>query len=169
MNDLIIQKTILSTDRQHRYTLWRGQPDILQTNCDLEYINFIGLNPSTADEDADDATIRRLIGFTRSWGYHTFCVTNLFAYRATQPSEMMSCSDPVGSQNDEWIIKIAARAKLIVVMWGCCGTFLDRDDHVAGLLHPRPLFCFKTTLTGAPAHPVRLSGKLKPIPYIHVP
>ena len=71
----------LSPCRTYRYALWRrwgeGPPAM-----------FIGLNPSTADETADDPTIRRCIAFARSWGHGALCMANLFAYRATQPADI---------------------------------------------------------------------------------
>src|SRR5271165_6802401 len=61
------------------------------------------LNPSKADEATDDPTIRRCIGFARSWGFGSLAVGNLFAYRATYPDELCASPDPVGSENDYWL------------------------------------------------------------------
>lgn len=82
---------------------------------------FIGLNPSTADDKIDDPTIRRCINFAQSWGYGGLCVTNLFAFRATLPSNMKSAKDPIGPENDKSPIAHAKDARIVVAAWGCMG------------------------------------------------
>ena len=79
---------------------------------------IIGLNPSTADEKENDPTIVRCIKFARSWGYGGVYVTNLFAYCATAPSDMMASNDPIGKENDEWLYKLANEADIVVAAWG---------------------------------------------------
>lgn len=91
----------LSDCRTYRYELWRTWDE------SKPYAMFIGLNPSTADETEDDPTIRRCINFAKTWGYGGLCMTNLFAYRATQPEDMKRASDPIGNKNDETLILLA--------------------------------------------------------------
>jgi hypothetical protein len=126
--------------------------------------NFIMLNPSTADARIDDNTIRRLIGFSRSWGLSGFVVTNLFAYRATQPADMKQAVDPVGPENDRHILEHAKLASLVVVAWGANGTFLDRDKDVLWMLAANEIepHCISLTKDGHPSHPLRLRSDLKP-------
>lgn len=75
----IVQSADFSACGTYRYALRKiwlpAAPQVL----------FIGLNPSTADEKSDDPTIRRCLGFARSWGYGGLIVANLFAYRTTAP------------------------------------------------------------------------------------
>ena len=71
-----------SACRKYRYALWRNW------DGSKPYAMIIGLNPSTADENENDPTITRCINFAKSWGYGGVCVTNLFAYCATVPSDM---------------------------------------------------------------------------------
>ena len=68
---------------------------------------IIGLNPSTDDETKDDPTITRCINFAKSWGYGGVYVTNLFAYRATVPSDMKASNEPIGTENDACLYKLA--------------------------------------------------------------
>lgn len=123
---------------------------------------IIGLNPSTADETEDDPTIGRCISFAKAWGYGGLCMTNLFAYRATNPSDMFEAEDPVGSENDEWIEKLAREAGVVVAAWGNDGSFLGRSKQIIQLI-PN-LHCLKMNKTGEPAHPLYLKATLQPIP-----
>ena len=68
---------------------------------------FIGLNPSTADEVDDDRTIKRCISYAKQWGYGGIIMANLFAYRTSSPNVMMDSHDPIGKENDAWLVKLA--------------------------------------------------------------
>lgn len=89
---------------------------------------FVGLNPSTADELLDDPTIRRCVAFARSWGYGALCMTNLFAFRATDPDVMKSADDPVGPENDQHLQDLANGASVVIAAWGVHGTFGGRHS-----------------------------------------
>jgi hypothetical protein len=89
---MIDKTTIFSADRRYRYTLWRdwskdllcgmdSRPRLAGDQTPNQFVQFIGLNPSTADEKQDDPTIRRCIGFAKAWGYGAMCMTNIFAWR----------------------------------------------------------------------------------------
>jgi len=80
---------LFSTCRTYRYALYRQLDQANQTT-----VAFIGLNPSTADETKDDPTIRRCVGFARSWGFGFLLMQNLFAFRATDPRVMKAADDP---------------------------------------------------------------------------
>lgn len=148
----------LSPCRAYRYALWRrwglGR-----------YAMFIGLNPSTADEDNDDPTIRRCIGFARSWGYGALCMTNLFAYRATEPADMKKAADPVGRHNNDTLVDLASRAGLVVAAWGAHGTYKGRDQSVR-LLVPG-LHYLRLTKDGHPGHPLYLPKNLRPVAWVN--
>lgn len=138
-----------SSCRKYRYTLWRGNGE--------KYVQFIGLNPSTADEVKDDQTIRKCIEFVRIFGYSRFCMTNLFAYRATDPTEMKKVARPVGDDNDRWLLDIAVNASLIIAAWGTHGGFSGRDKEVIQMI-PN-MHCFGYSKNGFPLHPLMLSYK----------
>jgi hypothetical protein len=151
-------ETVFSPDRLYRYTLWRVW------GADLPFVQFIGLNPSTADETKDDPTIRRCIGFAKAWGYGALCMTNLFAWRATDPGDMMVAREPIGEENDMWLKGVAAEAQTIVAAWGKNGSFLGRGVRVKGMISEiKPLHCLRTIGSGAPEHPLYLPKDLKPI------
>lgn len=142
--------------RRFRYTLWRRWDD------DGPMVMIIGLNPSTADAHRNDPTIRRCIRFARDWGAGGLIVTNLFAYRATYPTELKAAPDPVGPRNDLWIRYMAAQAGIIVAAWGNHGSWLGRSEQLCPMLAGR-LYCLRLTKAGQPAHPLYLPADLKPV------
>ena len=120
-------------------------------------VMFIGLNPSTANADEDDPTIRKCVNFADRWGYSSIVMTNLFAYRATDPKEMKKADDPVGPANDLFLEEESFGADLIVCAWGANGDYLQRDDSVVHLLKHQcgfDLKCLKLTKDGHPWHPL---------------
>lgn len=141
--------------RVYRYTLWRRWSD------GARYVNFICLNPSTADENTDDPTVRKCVKFARSWGYDALCITNLFAYRATDFRVAMKSSDPVGLGSDRHILKIAEGASLIVCAWGRNGAFMSRGLKVRQLIRRFDPHYLRITL-GQPWHPLYLPDNTRP-------
>lgn len=146
-----------SSDRRYRYVLWRiwdrAKPMVM----------YVGLNPSTADEFKDDPTMRRCAGFAKSWGYGGFYMTNLFAYRATFPEELRKQSDPVGPENDRWLLEIMSRVETVVFVWGVHGTLAGRDRTVVGMTSSA--YCIGLSKDGHPRHPLYLKAGLSLVPY----
>jgi hypothetical protein len=147
--------------RKYRYTLWRTWLEPLIAQRTIRYVNFICLNPSTADETKDDNTIRKCVKFAKRWGYDALCVTNLFAYRATKPSDMKSQIDPVGPNNDFRLVSVAKDAALVVAAWSQHGSYLARSEDVLKILPYRPhvLRMGKSE----PWHPLYLPDNTTPI------
>lgn len=141
-----------SADSAHRYTLTRVW-DFSKPKAFL-----IGLNPSTADHWANDPTIRREIAFAVSWGCGTLLKGNLFAYRATDPRAMRKAADPIGRDNDEWLLKMYQQADIVVACWGAGGSFMGRDMQVALKLRGKPLKCLGLTKDFSPRHPLYLKA-----------
>lgn len=142
---------IFSQSRTWRYVLWR------KWNEDLPMVAFCGLNPSTADEENDDPTLRRCIGFAKSWGYGGLYMLNIFAFRATYPREMEAAADPIGPDNDRTIKEYQRRSDLTVACWGVFGAHLGRGDHVLkNILTAGPVKCLGRTRHGQPRHPLYL-------------
>jgi len=83
---------------------------------------FIMLNPSKADGDIDDPTVRKCIGFAKRLGYSGVEIVNLFAYRATDPADLKRAGYPVGDENDAAIMAAVMLAvifgKPVVCAWG---------------------------------------------------
>jgi len=158
--DYVSKGADFSPDKIYRYSLWR----IWDAN--KPFVLFIGLNPSTADENEDDPTIRRCINFARSWGYGGLYMANLFALRATDPEEMKSHERPVGEDNDKVLMELAKKAGLIVCAWGTHGTHLSQENHVYELLKTYNLMCLGTTNNGHPRHPLYVKSDMEPMPYV---
>lgn len=145
----------MSRDRVFRYELHRRWSD------GRRYVNFICLNPSTADENADDPTVRKCVKFARSWGYDALCITNLFTYRATDFNAAAKALDPVGFGNDRHLTTIAGDASLVVCAWGLNGSFSGRAAAVKRLLYKFDLHYLRIT-RGQPWHPLYLPDNTKP-------
>ena len=140
-------------------------------------MNFVMLNPSTADATRDDPTIRRCSGFARRWGYRELLVTNLFGYRTPDPRVLRRAGDPVGPENDAHVRDAASAASLVVVAWGHHGALLGRDAAVLALLAPLgderdgrrgpggQLAHLGLTVAGRPRHPLFVRGETAPLPF----
>ena len=128
-------------------------------------VNFVMLNPSTADADIDDPTIRRCIGFAKAWGYGSIVVTNLFAFRATDPADMAKAADPIGPENDRRIVECAMASALVVCAWGAHRTIARRAATVLGLIREsdKTPMVLRTTKDGHPCHPLYLPADLSPV------
>ena len=128
-------------------------------------LNFIMLNPSTANEMFNDPTVARCENRTLNMGFNRMIVTNIFAFRATDPDIMRSQHDPVGIHNDEAITRHANDADMIICAWGNHGQFLNRGRHVKRLLDQLncPLHYLKMNGCGEPAHPLYLRKNLEPV------
>lgn len=104
-------------ERMYRYRLCRMEIPI-EGDQNHGTVNFIMLNPSTATAECNDDTVRNCELLARSWGYENLVVTNLFAYRSTNPDRLRDCADPVGPCNDQHLIEAAREADLRVAAWG---------------------------------------------------
>lgn len=144
---------------KYRYTLtreWSDKPACV----------FVMLNPSVADAETDDATIRRCIGYAKAWGYGSLTVVNLYAYRSTDPKKLLTTDDPVGPANDAHIRDVIKMVKRVVVAWGANADKARARvvlDMIRELYHEA--LCLGKTQAGHPKHPLRLSATLKPVPY----
>lgn len=158
---LVGSHAVLSQDGLYRYTLerqWTVGP----------LLPWVMLNPSTADATTDDATIRRVTGYTRREGCAGFYVVNLYAYRATEPKELLAVEDPVGPENDKWLQAVAEYARMwsmpVVCAWGV-------NAPPARVQFAREVFagvqrmCLGICAGGAPAHPGRLRADAPLVPW----
>ena len=155
----------VSADRRYRYWLTRTWDDTLPV------LPWVMLNPSTADHRQDDPTIRRVARFSHDFGYGGLLVMNLFAFRATDPQEMMKADDPIGPENTDWLNELIDRQRAaeqpIVCGWGVFGDFKCRGKewlrHAAG--RGVTLLTLGETASGCPKHPLYLPSEQPLRPY----
>lgn len=152
-----------------RYQLWREWP--LPRGEYRRTVTFVMLNPSTADGRDDDATLRKIMGYARAWGFDALVVVNLYAFRATDPRDMIAAAkrgvDIIG--NDDWIEGAIARADLVVCGWGrnvedIPGGVARAADILRTIRRFKQPHALKLTKGGHPQHPLYLPGDLVPEP-----
>lgn len=152
--------------RKYRYILWRvwspGKP----------LMTWVMLNPSTADEIANDPTIERCERRARFSGFGGILVVNLFAYRATNPEEMKAAMGPIGDYNPTFIRRAAVAATIsggmVVCGWGEHGAFRSQGSLVRAILHHHGVEPYVLALnkSGEPKHPLYVGYKTAPRPWI---
>ncbi len=156
------QSTAVYSDCEHyRYTLTRTWDETGQKAL------FIMLNPSTATEVQNDPTVERCERRARALGFGAFRVTNIFAWRDTDPRAMRASADPVGPANDAAILDSCPWADRIICAWGSHGAHLDRGAAVETLLRATglPLYHLGLTKHGHPKHPLYIAYTQQPRPW----
>ena len=164
MTDWAGQRAVISPCERYRYWLSR------ELEGDGPPVGFIMLNPSTADAELDDPTIRRCTAFAKAWGARELIVVNLFAYRATDPADLKKASAPIGPENDDAIMAALDYCSdgRIIAAWGTHGKHKRRGDavrrkakHAGHKLH-----YLKMTGSGHPSHPLYLKADLLPMEWL---
>ena len=150
---------VYSECEKYRYALTRTW------NKKGRRVTFVMLNPSTATEMQNDPTVERCERRARVLGFGAFRVTNIFAWRDTDPQNMRNAPDPVGGENDFYIRESVLWADQIVAAWGAHGAFMQRGAAVWQILHStkKPIFHFGLTKDGHPKHPLYVAYRQKPI------
>lgn len=125
---------------------------------------FVMLNPSTATEVQNDPTVERCERRARALGFGGFRVTNIFAWRDTDPRRMRAAPEPVGPGNDAAIRDGANWADQVIAAWGAHGAHLNRGAKVETLLRATglPLFHLGLTKAGHPRHPLYIGYARQP-------
>lgn len=148
----------ISSCGQYRMHLIRGAD-----NTPRKMIGWVLNNPSTADHETDDATIKKIWRFTTSWGFYALAVVNTNPFRSTDPNHRHEPSPSVMNLNDDWLRHVQQRCEFIVCGWGdkAMPHFAKR---AALVLHEAgPLKALRITKAGNPQHPLYLPESLKPI------
>ena len=152
---------IISDCGRYRYRLERIGPGEGSTA-------IIMVNPSTADAEQDDHTIRKLRGFGERHNWGRLIVGNLFAYRATDVRELGRVDDPIGRpENWHYLNGMLGEADRIIVAWG---PVAKQPRHLRDTWRDIPhlarqwgkgLLCIGSPAKcGHPKHPLMLSYEL---------
>jgi hypothetical protein len=125
---------------------------------------FVMLNPSTATEVQNDPTVDRCERRARTLGFGGFRVTNIFAWRDTDPRNMKAATDPIGPDNDATLVDGVNWADSVIAAWGTHGAHLNRGADVAVLLGSmgQPLYHLGLSKHGHPKHPLYLPYTQQP-------
>jgi hypothetical protein len=151
---------IFSSCKKHRLQLWR------EWDSNLPKVLFIMLNPSTADDQQDDPTLRRCKDFAKQWGYGGLYVGNLYSLRAVDPKTLLKVSKFNHRDNYKHLVSMVQQCQLVVCAWGNypiikkLGITLNVFNHLE-----QKLYCIALSKTGTPKHPLYLKNSLTPIPF----
>lgn len=132
---------------KYRYKLWRIWDD------ELPKAMCIGLNPSTANANKNDATINNLIRILTKLGYGGFYMMNLFAWISSKPEDLLTCADALG-ENESKLKEVEALCNDVIVCWG---NFKQAEKRIKEVLPNYPnAKCFGKNKNGTPFHPLAL-------------
>lgn len=148
---------IISPCGRYRYRLERE-------GCGKGATAVIMVNPSTADADQDDATIRKLRGFGERNEWGRLIVGNLFAYRATDVRQLGKVSDPIGPDNGYRLAEIFLDVQRAVFAWGPVSkqpkwhrAQWREVERICRAMHLQPFSIGAPAKCGHPKHPLMLA------------
>lgn len=137
-----------SEDRKYRYVLWRHM------NTTLPIVAYIGLNPSTANENTNDRTIQKLIKITLNNGYGGFYMLNLFGIISSKPEILVNHPDPIGD-NDIYLQATIAQVDKVICAWGSFKQANSgRAMEVLNMIPEEKRYCIRRSKLGRPWHPL---------------
>lgn len=155
MDDLFLERdAVISDCGRYRYLLRRSW-DYDRPRC-----LYVMLNPSTADAEVDDATIRSCTRLAKGFGYGSFEVINLFGLRATDPAELAKADDPIGPRNADVGDAAINRCDIVICAWGAHPIAERRAHNMKSWVRGwKPAaYCLGTTKSGAPKHPLYIKS-----------
>lgn len=131
---------------------------------------FVMMNPSTATMEFDDPTVAKISRMARAWGCTGLAVGNVFAYRATDQKRLAEVDDPIGPDNDAYLLDMARGAERIIMAYGTPASpaLRGRGPAVARMLAAAGLPLHVLQLSpkgGVPMHPLYLPESLQPQPW----
>lgn len=164
VDPLVVERTVFNADRTHRMTLFRHWGDVDDYACG------ICMNPSGAAEEVGDPTVDGMIRRARThWGVGAYYQLNVMSIRGTYSADLAKTKVVNLPENDEWIARIAAKARFVVVGWGIPGQKSGRAEAVEKILlevcAPDKVFCFGRNIDGSPKHPLYQRTAAPLLPY----
>jgi hypothetical protein len=153
----------VSRCRLYRYLLERHWNELVPMKS-ASVLTVCMLNPSKADGEKDDSTVRWLIGWAKKRDYDALRVVNMAAYRSSSTRVMLAASDPHGPLNGSYLRAYTA-GKEVMCAWGALGPRLPRFKDMLNELRYAHMMCLGTTKNGQPVHPLRKSHALELRPW----
>ncbi|KAA2218276.1 DUF1643 domain-containing protein [Maribacter flavus] len=147
---------LFSRDKKYRYALWRVW------DTEAPSVMFIGLNPSTANENENDPTIRKVIKYAKDWGFGGVIMCNLFTYVSAYPEDLIHCKDSL-EENIKVLNSAEWYCSHVVFAWGNFKIAEERAKKMKELF-PHAM-CLVKNKNGSPRHPLYVKSKIKLIPY----
>jgi hypothetical protein len=149
---------VISPDGLYRYRVERQIAPFTGSGT----VCFVMLNPSTADAETDDPTIRRCKDFAVEWGFEGLVVVNLFALRTTRPVHLWDgtiAEDPVGVANWAYTCEAVDEADLVIAAWGghkyvARSPVYHRVRSLGSTGTDSRIRCLGKTASGQPRHPL---------------
>jgi hypothetical protein len=151
-----------SDDRKYRYALWRIW------DKEKPLVMFIGLNPSTANENDNDPTIRRVISMAKSWGYGGVYMMNCFPLVSTNPAYLNEFyespfHDVEDIENMRWLLEVGRKCKEVIFAWG---NFKEAEERGKSLTkYFKKAKALVINKNGSPRHPLYVKGDVVPVNY----
>ena len=154
-----VSEAVYSPCETYRYSLTRTWDESGRK------LLFVMLNPSTADELRNDPTVERCERRARSLGFGAFRVTNIFAFRATSPTDLKKAKHPEGADNDEILESAISWSDQIIAAWGVHGHHQKQDEKIKALLFKSNVRVTHLGLTkdGHPRHPLYVPYSQSPV------
>jgi hypothetical protein len=166
-----VRRSVIMTE-QHRYVLTQAWGD---ERSAPRHVAFIMLNPSTADGQKDDPTLRRCRAFAQALGFTGLQVANLYAFKATDPKQLklVDLATRLGAENDTYVKLVANRCHYLIAAWGRRPSGLRAAEHQARIKAVRailartgkPVWCLGRTKALEPRHPLMLPKSSRPMLY----
>ncbi|MEM6686104.1 MAG: DUF1643 domain-containing protein [Bacteroidota bacterium] len=151
----VTKDAIFSKNRKHRYALIRTW------NTALPMMMCIGLNPSVANEQQDDPTIRRVINFAEKWGFGGVYMCNLFSYITSYPEQLKITKN--NSKNDFYLKSYAEKSQEVLCAWGRHKAAKERATKVLKMMHHTT--ALQINKDGSPKHPLYVKAGVERVAF----
>jgi hypothetical protein len=142
---------LFTEDRKYRFALWRIWDEA------KPLVMFIGLNPSTANEEENDPTIRRVIAISKFNGYGGVYMMNCFPLVSTDPAALYDFyNTPFHElediENMRWLLEVKRKCETVVFAWGNFDVVKDRAKSITGYMKEGK--ALHINKNGSPKHPL---------------
>lgn len=141
-----------SEDGNYRYRLWRiWDEEKPKAMC-------IGLNPSRANAEKNDATISILIRMLAKLGYGGFYMMNCFAWITSDPKLLKH--NPMSDEwNNNMLTITASLCSEVIFAWGGFKVIKEKErDKELIEIFPNAK-CFGKSKDGSPIHPLAMQER----------